>query len=480
MIEGNSGTKVATFTVTRSGGTGAFDVNYATASGTASAVAGTGDYGAISGTLHFGASVNSLTIPVTIYGDLRLENNETFFVNLSGATNGATISDAQGVGTITNDDQFHFLPRRVHAFAPGPDGWSSNDRFPRELADVNGDGMADIVGFGGGGVYVSLATGGGAFGPVALKLADSAASAGGWISDDKFPRQLADVNGDGLADIVGFGGAGVYVVARHRRRLVRADVAQAGGLRHRTSAGGWVSDDQFPRELADVNGDHMADIVGFGGAGVYVSLATGDGSFGPVSFKLAISAEASAGGWASDDKFPRQLADVNGDGMADIVGFGGAGVYVSLATGGGSFGPMSLKVAHSAPNAPAAGAATTSFRANWPISTATARSTSSGSAAAGVYLAFGNGDGSFKPIVADLHDFGTEPSAGGWAQRGPLPAPSRRRQRRRRRRHRRLRLRRRLRKPLQRLPPDLTTALSRCATQRTGRGLPAGDCREYR
>ena len=38
------------------------------------------------------------------------------------------------------------------------------------------------------------------------------------------------------------------------------------------------------------------------------------------------------GGW-SVQKYPRILADVNGDGKADIVGFGNEGVYVSLSTG---------------------------------------------------------------------------------------------------------------------------------------------------
>ena len=36
-------------------------------------------------------------------GERWIEPNETFFVNLSSATN-ATIADAQGVGTINNDD----------------------------------------------------------------------------------------------------------------------------------------------------------------------------------------------------------------------------------------------------------------------------------------------------------------------------------------------------------------------------------------
>ena len=85
------------------------------------------------------------------------------------------------------------------------------------------------------------------------------------------------------------------------------------------AAGGWSSDDLYPRELADVNGDGMADIVGFGHAGVFVSLATGNGHFAAPTFELAAFGPA-AGGWSSHDLYPRELADVNGDGMADIVG----------------------------------------------------------------------------------------------------------------------------------------------------------------
>ena len=102
ISEGDSGTKVATFTVTRSGGTAAFDVNFATSNGTATVA--DSDYVAASNTLHFGADQNTQTISVTINGDTKVEANETFNVVLSNATNGATISDSQGVGTITNDD----------------------------------------------------------------------------------------------------------------------------------------------------------------------------------------------------------------------------------------------------------------------------------------------------------------------------------------------------------------------------------------
>ncbi len=101
IVEGNAGTSMLTFTVTRTGGTGAFDVNFATANGTA---VEPGDYLANSGTLSFGVGQISQTISVTINGDLTPESNETFQVLLSGATNNAIITDSSGTGTIINDE----------------------------------------------------------------------------------------------------------------------------------------------------------------------------------------------------------------------------------------------------------------------------------------------------------------------------------------------------------------------------------------
>ena len=110
VTEGNSGfTKVATFTVTRTGGTAAFNLNFATSDG--GATVADGDYVANSGTLSFGTNVNTQTISVSINGDTKFESNETFFVNLSGATNVAVITDSQGSGTITNDRILHLRPR---------------------------------------------------------------------------------------------------------------------------------------------------------------------------------------------------------------------------------------------------------------------------------------------------------------------------------------------------------------------------------
>jgi hypothetical protein len=101
VTEGNSGTKTTTFAVTLSAASGrTVTVNYATANGTASS---SSDYVATSGTLTFAAGQTTQTITVTIRGDNTNENNETFNMNLSNASN-ASISDSQGVCTILDDD----------------------------------------------------------------------------------------------------------------------------------------------------------------------------------------------------------------------------------------------------------------------------------------------------------------------------------------------------------------------------------------
>jgi Calx-beta domain-containing protein/VCBS repeat protein len=100
--EGNKNSTTITFVVTLSAPSEKeVRVNYATANGTASTV--DSDYIARSGTLVFAAGQTGKNIAVTVRGDKKKEANETFFVNLSDATN-ATIVGSQGVGEILNDD----------------------------------------------------------------------------------------------------------------------------------------------------------------------------------------------------------------------------------------------------------------------------------------------------------------------------------------------------------------------------------------
>ena len=104
--EGNSGTTPFTFTITRNGGaTLNQSIQYQTGNGTALAGAcPANDYNAVSPTtVTFAPADVTKTVAVNVCGNTTPEPNETFFVNLSSASSG-TIIDAQGIGTITNDD----------------------------------------------------------------------------------------------------------------------------------------------------------------------------------------------------------------------------------------------------------------------------------------------------------------------------------------------------------------------------------------
>jgi Calx-beta domain len=97
VMEGNSGTVEAVFTLTRNT-TGATPVDFSTADGTATAP---GDYGAQSGTVDFGTTDMTTTIAIAVNGDTEIEDDEAFVVNIESA---CFEVDAQGQGTITNDD----------------------------------------------------------------------------------------------------------------------------------------------------------------------------------------------------------------------------------------------------------------------------------------------------------------------------------------------------------------------------------------
>jgi hypothetical protein len=63
-------------------------------------------------------------------------------------------------------------------------------------------------------------------------------------------------------------------------------------------AGGWRVD-LHPRIMADTTGDGRADIVGFGNAGVFVSTSNGDGTFAP-PVRVVDNFGYNAGGWRVD------------------------------------------------------------------------------------------------------------------------------------------------------------------------------------
>ena len=241
-----------------------------------------------------------------------------------------------GVWTaVSNGDGTFQAPRLVVADMGVQQGWQVS-LHPRFVADVTGDGKADLVGFGNAGVWTAVSNGDGTFQAPRLVLENMGVQQGWQVA--LHPRFVADVTGDGKADLVGFGNAGVWTAVSNgdgtfqAPRLVVADMGVQQGWQVAL----------HPRFVADVTGDRKGDLVGYGNAGVWVAVSNGDGTF--QAPRLVLANMGVQQGWQVAHH-PRFVADVTGDGKGDLVGFGDAGVWTAVSNGDGTFQAPVLGVA---------------------------------------------------------------------------------------------------------------------------------------
>ncbi|TKB92083.1 MAG: hypothetical protein E8D40_07930, partial [Nitrospira sp.] len=148
-------------------------------------------------------------------------------------------------------------------------------QHPRFVADVTGDGKADIVGIWDDGVWVSLGNGDGSFQAPKLVLEGFNVNQGWRV--DRHPRFVVDLTGDGKADIIGFGTDGVWTALSNGDGTFQAPKLVLAGFNVNQ---GWRVE-QHPRFVVDLTGDGKADIVGFGNDGVWTAVSNGDGTFQP-------------------------------------------------------------------------------------------------------------------------------------------------------------------------------------------------------
>jgi len=341
---------------------------------------------------------------IALRGETSVSNGEGFFPHIDALAGGGyevvwSNNATQTVYAQTIDRAIFdsASPPVVSNFNPG-NGWTSQNQFPRHVADLNGDGYNDVVGFGWEGVLVSYGSASGTFSGTGLVLANFGQTEG-WTNDNQFHRAVADLSGDGRADVIGFGYAGTLV------SLTGADGSfgtVTTGLSDFGVNQGWTSQDGFARLTGDVNGDGKADIIGFGYAGTLVALGTGDGNFEPIN--LGVANFGVNQGWTSDNIFHRELADVNGDGKADIVGFGIAGTYVALSNGDGTFADAKLDFRDFGTDQ--GWSSNDSYYRIVADVNGDQLADIIGFTSAGALIAFGNGDGTFDPVRMDVSDFG--------------------------------------------------------------------------
>ena len=216
----------------------------------------------------------------------------------------------------------------------GEQNWGTEYFRSIRLADVNGDGKCDIIGRNAEGVHVALSTGFG-FGKEAVWSREFSVKKG-WSADEYSSTfRWADVNGDQKADLI--------IISRDG---IRVALSTGNGFKQSTLWTNYFSIDslqQWKKGVsnsghicsADVNGDGFADIVARGPGGIYVSLSTSTSFMKPRLWTTDFS-DLGTIVW-KDERYSStfQLADVNGDGMADLIARGPNGILVSLSNGNG-------------------------------------------------------------------------------------------------------------------------------------------------
>jgi hypothetical protein len=141
------------------------------------------------------------------------------------------------------------------------------------------------------------------------------------------PIFIADMNGDGVPDVIGSSGDGIAVLMGGRNLTFSAPLHYAQSLDPVTGIFG-----SYQWLMIDVNGDGIPDAVSVGPHGLYISYGQRDGSF---TAPFAPEVTGTIG-------FPT-VADFNGDGIPDVAATGDPAIMVSFGKGDGTFSaPVAL------------------------------------------------------------------------------------------------------------------------------------------
>jgi len=193
--------------------------------------------------------------------------------------------------------------------------WSSAVPWSNVLAaDVNNDGLEDVVGLNACGDWWACISDGTGFRNQYM---------GNWGSATWYDVNVVDLNGDGMDDVVGRTIAGDW----------RAGISDGTSFDNQHMLNSWLWSGAVPWlniMPADVNGDGKTDIVGRNACGHWWACIS-DGTQFTNQFMLDSSLWSSGVPWLNILK-----ADVNGDNLDDVVGRNAYGHWWAVTSDGAS------------------------------------------------------------------------------------------------------------------------------------------------
>ncbi len=199
-------------------------------------------------------------------------------------------------------------------------GWDALDRYATiRLADVSGDGIADLCARGAAGFRCFTSTGDG-FGPSWSPIAALSDDEG--FSEDAHwsTIRMGDIDHDGRMDVCARSVDGVLCFRSLGDAFEETPVMGPGW----SDMHGWAKPEHsLTFRVVDVDGDGRADVCARAAAGFRCHLSTGDG-FGPA---IALDAMKNEGGWNAIEYYTTiRLADIDGDGDRDVCARAARGI----------------------------------------------------------------------------------------------------------------------------------------------------------
>ncbi|HEV2578216.1 MAG TPA: FG-GAP-like repeat-containing protein [Acidobacteriaceae bacterium] len=194
-----------------------------------------------------------------------------------------------------------------------------------------------------------------------------------------FPKAVYDANGDGIPDVLAYAADGTSVLLGQTGLTFAYPMHFATGY---FASDFGLADYQF--RVADMNGDGIPDVVSIAAHGIYISYGQSDGTLATApAYEMGELLTAAT------------VADFNGDGVPDVASTGEVPIHLSLGKGDGTF---------LAPTNLSNGTSSINFRGGWILhgdfngdhKQDLVASDSTGAP----WLLFGNGDGSFQPPIA--------------------------------------------------------------------------------